>query len=217
METDVPILTYIRDQLSGATLSLISFACLAFVFQSVRGGTTAMVGPVLLHGQPALFIIAGLLSGPVAVLGALAGHAVAVADLLSAALVTLCGYAYLGLTAYVLRDHLWQQTTTTDDRLYRRLGGLAVVAVGPALGAAALMGWGYELLGQFHFFPYAPLTVLSLIASTVLYRGPVLILLSLRTPERLWSLSDHLGRTPPDSRRESVGIRVTHLSALPLA
>lgn len=207
----------VRNRLVGQTIGAVSFACLGMILAYVQGATTVMVGPVAVHWQPALFVIAGLLGGPFAVLGAVAGHTVPVWSSVPVEPVTLIGYVYLGLSAYYLRKFLRGDSSATDTSLRNPLTEAAVVAVVPTLGATALTAWGYELLGRYHFFPYTLLTLLSLTASIAIFAGPIIALLSWRNPERVWATSDSAGGNVDATGRETATVRASTLSVLPFA
>lgn len=173
--------------LTGGVLSspvhrYLLFAVVTGAVGSVRGVLTVSAGPFSLQPLPALYFLAGFFGGPGGIIGCLSGHVASAAVSRSGVSLLLVAYLYLGSTAYLMRSY----PLTATGGAHR--GGLIVfyrslvLAGVTTLGAAPLTAWVYELVGRYHFFPFAVLTALTLFTSVLFFAIPVVLIgLSVRT------------------------------------
>jgi len=161
------------------------FAVITGAVGSVRGVLTLSAGPLAFQPLPALYFLAGFFGGPIGILGVLSGHVTSAIVSQSGVSLLLIAYLYLGSTAYLMRSYLL--SAGEGDRhgrlavLYRSL----VLAGLTTLGAAPLTAWVYELVGRYHFFPFAVLTALTLFTSILFFAIPVVLVghyIRTRTP-----------------------------------
>jgi len=120
---------------------------------------TVGVGPLAIGPVPAVIALAGLLFGPVAVVGSIVGYLGDQALQGFFPLWAAAGYLALGLLVRFFWGSLGTRANLTRPQLtsVSQLWTFVLAATLASLSAATLVAWGYEITGRFPFFP----TVLS--------------------------------------------------------
>ncbi|MDS0223110.1 hypothetical protein NDI54_17325 [Haloarcula sp. S1AR25-5A] len=147
-------------------------ALLTVAALEVFSPTLALTGPVFLWSLPAIVVVAAVFAGPVAVVGAVVGYVGYQLYHGAVAFWPTLGYLAFGFALCAFLETSGpgppNRSTAVSARWLSRF--FAVVAVA-SLYLGVMTAWGYELTGQFSFFPTSVFLAVNAFLSAALFGG----------------------------------------------
>lgn len=152
---------------------------LVWVLAETRGWMTLSVGVVAVQPVPGVAALAGLLFGPMVVVGAVAGYLIHLGTNglgTPLALWEATGYLFLGWFAYALWGNLGPLSSGHDPgvRSTAHLREFLIVAVISALSATVIVAWGFEVVGYLGFYPASVIAAVNTSLSVIIFGGALL-------------------------------------------
>lgn len=146
-----------------------------------------------------LVAVAGVVGGPVAVVGSVAGYLGYQSFQGGIAVWKSVEYLSLGLLVHLF----WSRSAATDIRIplrsVRQVWSFVTVVTLAAFGSASLFAWGYAATGQFRFFPLVVFSGVTQAISALVGGGVVLGVLPRLVGDSRWQSAIGVLRRRPRS------------------
>jgi hypothetical protein len=151
----------VTPKLLQAGVSVAVFACIAALVITGRPWTTFTMGGWTLGLAPAVFVVGGLLAGPLGVLGACAGYMLGHASLAPVLLFETVGLAVLGNASAFFVGPL-------KGGGLSHAFGIILAGLIAATTAGSITAWGFALLGHRRYFPAVAIETGQYLIATLL-------------------------------------------------